>query len=78
MNAAEDFEKTVNWYRWFAEHEAPGRSALFEGWALGVADDTEVLERLSELPRPKRQPNLLFACSRLVGCPLAPYAEWRE
>ena len=78
MNAAEDFEKTVNWYRWFAEHEAPGRSALFEGWALGVADDAEVLERLAELPRPKRQPNLLFACSRLVGCPLAPYAEWRE
>jgi hypothetical protein len=78
VNAAEDFEKTVNWYRWFAEHEAPGRSALFETWARGVAGDAEVLERLAELPRPKRQPNLLFACSRLVGCPLAPYGEWRE
>jgi Uncharacterized protein conserved in bacteria (DUF2332) len=78
MNAAEDFEKTVYWYRWFAEREAPGRSALFEEWALGVADDTEILEFLTELPRPKRQPNLLFACSRLVGCPLAPYPEWRE
>jgi hypothetical protein len=78
VNAAEDFEKTVTWYRWFAEHEAPGRSALFEEWALGVADDAEVLEHLAELPRPKRQPNLLFACSRLVGCSLAPYPEWRE
>jgi hypothetical protein len=78
MNAAEDFAKTVNWYRWFAGHEAPGRSALFEEWAIGVAEDAEVLERLAELPRPKRQPNLLFACARLVGCPLGPYSEWRE
>jgi hypothetical protein len=78
VNAAEDLEKTVYWYRWFAENEAPGRSALFEGWAYGVADDSGVLTLLAELPRPKRQPNLLFACSRLVGCPLVPYAEWRE
>jgi hypothetical protein len=78
VNTAEDFEKTVFWYRWFAQNEAPGRSALFEDWANGVATDTEILELLGELPRPKRQPNLLFACSRLVGCPLAPYAEWRE
>lgn len=84
MNAAEqfdgagDFEKTVQWYRWFAENEAPGRSELFGGWARGVADDDEVLALLGGLPRPKRQPNLLFACSRLVGCPLVPYAEWRE
>jgi hypothetical protein len=78
VNASEDFAKTVQWYRFFAEREAPGRSALFEGWALGVADDSEVLDLLAELPRPKRQPNLLFACSRLVGCPLSPYSEWRD
>jgi hypothetical protein len=78
VNAAEDFEKTVQWYRWFAENEAAGRSALFEGWAYGVADDPTVLDLLAELPRPKRQPNLLFACSRLVGCPLALYDEWRQ
>jgi hypothetical protein len=77
VRAAEDYEKTVNWYRWFAENEAPGRSALFEEWAYGVADDADVLDLLGELPRPKRQPNLLFACARLVGCPLVPYAEWR-
>jgi Uncharacterized protein conserved in bacteria (DUF2332) len=78
MNAAEDFEKTVYWYRWFAENEAPGRSALYEDWAHGVAEDHEVLTLLSELPRSKRQPNLLFACARLVGCPLVAYSEWRE
>jgi hypothetical protein len=78
FDGAEDFEKTVQWYRWFAENEAPGRSELFGGWAHGVADDDEVLALLGGLPRPKRQPNLLFACSRLVGCPLVPYAEWRE
>ncbi|MDQ1551289.1 MAG: hypothetical protein QOD50_711 [Actinomycetota bacterium] len=73
-----DLEKTVAWYQRFAEHEASGRSALFEGWARGVADDGAVLALLGELPRAKRQPNLLFACSRLVGCPLVPYVEWRE
>jgi hypothetical protein len=78
MHASEDFEKTVNWYRKFATEEAHGRSALFEEWATGVAVDDEVLGLLSELPRPKRQPNLLFACSRLVGSPLVPYAEWRD
>jgi Uncharacterized protein conserved in bacteria (DUF2332) len=78
MNAAEDFATTSNWYRRFAEIEAPGRSALFEDWATGVAADDDILERLGELPRPKRQPNLLFACARLLGCPLDRYPRWRE
>jgi hypothetical protein len=78
LNSAEDFDKTVSWYRWFAENEAQGRSALFEEWAHGVAGDTEILTLLGQLPRPKRQPNLLFACSRLIGCPLVPFAEWRQ
>jgi hypothetical protein len=78
MNAAEEFATTADWYRRFAEIEAPGRSALFEEWAHGVAEDATILELLTELPRPKRQPNLLFACSRLVGCPLVAYAQWRE
>jgi hypothetical protein len=78
MQAAEDFRKTVDWYLKFATLEAHGRSARFEEWAYGVADDAEVLGLLAELSRPKRQPNLLFACSRLLGCPLVPYSEWRE
>jgi hypothetical protein len=34
-----------------------------------------VLERL---PVQQRQPPLLFAVTRLVGAPVAPFAEWRE
>ncbi|HEY5229558.1 MAG TPA: DUF2332 domain-containing protein [Galbitalea sp.] len=78
MNAAEDFASTADWYTRFADVETPGQSAIFEEWARGVAGDAPVIERLQELPRPKRQPNLLFACSRLLGCPLAPYQEWRD
>jgi hypothetical protein len=69
---------TASWYSRFAEIEAPGQSAIFEEWARGVADDASLLALLAELPRPKRQPNLLFACARLLGCPLVPYPEWRE
>ncbi len=68
---------TATWYQRFADVEAPGQSALFEEWARGVAGDVELLELLSTLPRPKRQPNLLFACARLLGCPLEPFAVWR-
>jgi hypothetical protein len=78
MNAAEDFESTARWYAAFADIEAPGQSALFEDWARGVAGDQQLLDLLVTLPKPKRQPNLLFACSRLLGCPLAPFEEWRE
>jgi hypothetical protein len=77
VNAAEDFAATADWYRRFAEFETPGQSALFEEWALGVADDEAVLALISELPRPKQQPNLVFACSRLLGAPEAAYPQWR-
>jgi hypothetical protein len=69
---------TAAWYQRFAELEARGQSAVYEDWALGVAADADILNLLQELPRPKRQPNLLFACARLLGSPIAPYAEWRE
>jgi hypothetical protein len=69
---------TASWYQRFAELEAPGQSATYERWALGVAGDTSILTLLLDLPRPKRQPNLLFACARLVGSPSGEYAEWRD
>jgi hypothetical protein len=69
---------TAAWYQRFAEIEARGQSAFYEDWALGVATDTDILNLLLELPRPKRQPNLLFACARLLGSPIAAYGEWRE
>ena len=69
---------TAAWYQRFAEIEARGQSAVYEDWALGVATDADILNLLQELPRPKRQPNLLFACARLLGSPIAAYSEWRE
>ena len=46
-------------YRKFAVYAA-GSSACFEQWALGVAEDAEVQHWLAGLPKPKRQPNLVF------------------
>lgn len=59
-----------DFYRWFAEHEAHGRSRLYEMLALEVAEDSAILSFLAELPPPKRQPNLLFAAVKfLFGAP---------
>jgi hypothetical protein len=58
-------------YQRFAEVEARGSSPLYEALALGVASDTFALEFLAALPKPKRQPNLLFAAVRHVcGMPV--------
>jgi hypothetical protein len=53
-------------YQRFAEAEAQGRSPLYEQLALEIAGDESPLEFLSALPRPKQQPNLLFAAVRYV------------
>ncbi|QOD94114.1 DUF2332 domain-containing protein [Chryseoglobus sp. 28M-23] len=54
-------------YRRWAALEAHGSSAQYEAWALAVAADGELCERISALPREKRQPNLLFAAARVHG-----------
>jgi hypothetical protein len=69
---------TADWYRRFAELEAAGHSAVYEDWALGVAGDPTVLALIEALPFPKRQPNLILACARLLGAPEAGYAEFRR
>jgi hypothetical protein len=69
--------RTADWYRNFARAEAHGQSAIYEDWASGVAVDLDVLRLLHELPLAKRQPNLIFAVSRLLGAPEAPYAMFR-
>ena len=63
---------TATWYRGFGELEARGQSAIYEGWALGVADDPALITLIEELPLQKRQPNLVFACARLLGAPEGP------
>ena len=70
--------KTAEWYQRFADIEMPGQSLLFEEWARGVAVDADILALLAELPMPKRQPNLLFACARLLGVPLDGYPSFRD
>jgi hypothetical protein len=69
---------TAEWYRTFAEVEARGQSAIYEEWALGVADDAQVLAAIDGLPLQKRQPNLIFACSRLLGAAEGEYPEFRR
>lgn len=60
-------------YRAFAEHEAKGVSPLYEALALAVAESEPLLAFLAALPRPKQQPNLLFAAVRhLYGTPRDP------
>ena len=62
------YDDAVEEYRDFATYAA-GDSPCFEEWALGVADDPEVLAWLGTLPPIKRQPNLVFAAARWHGAP---------
>jgi hypothetical protein len=65
-------------YRRFAVAEAAGHSRCYEQWALGVADDARLLALLEELPKPRRQPNLLFAAARHAGIAPGPYGGFRD
>jgi hypothetical protein len=72
----EIYGDTATVYRDFAR-EADG-SPCFEEWALGVAEDPEVLAWLQSLPARKRQANLVFAAARWHGVPApGPYAGLR-
>jgi Uncharacterized protein conserved in bacteria (DUF2332) len=67
-------EQYADFARW-SRDESP----CFADWARGVADDPDVLARLSELPRVKQQPNLVFAAARWHGVPApGPYAGLRD
>jgi len=65
-------------YARFAREEAPGRSALYEVWARGVAADEEVRRILQRIPETRRQPPLVFAVTRMLGATLSDYPEWRS
>ncbi|MES2169294.1 MAG: DUF2332 domain-containing protein [Actinomycetota bacterium] len=69
---------TEEWYRTFAEVEARGQSDIYTRWALGVAGDAGIRAMIERMPLQKRQPNLVFAVSRLLGAPVAPWPEYRE
>jgi hypothetical protein len=72
------YDDVIEEYRDFATYAA-GDSPCFEEWALGVAEDGEVLAWLMTLPPIKRQPNLVFAAARWHGAPApGPYAGLRR
>ncbi len=65
-------------YRRFAREEARGRSPLYEKLTESVADDSELLARIAELPAAKQQPNLFLAAARHVtGVPKS-WADFRS
>ena len=67
-------EQYADFARW-SRDESP----CFSEWASGVADDPDVLAWLSDLPRVKQQPNLVFAAARWHGVPApGPYSGLRD
>jgi hypothetical protein len=76
MKPAEEFSSTASWYRSFGT--TVGASPSYERICRGIVDDAEVLALIAPLPVPKRQPNLILACARLLGAPLDAYGPWRD
>lgn len=73
-----DTETLREYYRNFSRIEAAGTSPIYTAWAAGVADDDRILALLLDLPRPKRQANLLFGAARHLGSGEGDYAELRR
>lgn len=65
-------------YRRFAELEAADVSETYFNWATGIAGDPAILDLIGALPGIKRQPNLVFAASRVAGAPVGSYSEFRD
>jgi hypothetical protein len=70
-------ESTREWYL-RAARELAGTSPRQVEWCRGVADDPRMLALLDALPRPARQPSLLFAVATYLGVPADRYAGWAD
>jgi hypothetical protein len=70
-------ESTREWYL-RAARELAATSVRQVEWCRGIADDVRLLSLLDEVPRPARQPSLLFAVAAYLGAPDAPYAVWAD
>ena len=57
----------ANRYRRFATDEAAGVSPHYERLAREIADSAAILRFLSDLPAPRRQPNLLLGAATLIA-----------
>src|SRR5947208_31033 len=62
----QEYARTSAAFLRFADEEARHRSALYDELARGTASDPLVIAFLLTLPKEKRQPNLLFAATRLL------------
>jgi len=69
-------ERTADWFRRFADAEG-AESPRYRDWALGIADDGELLTLIAQLPLSKRQPVLVLTCARVAGVPLRPFDSAR-
>ena len=65
-------------YRRFATDEAPGRSAVYEEWATGVAADPDMQRLLARIRADRRQPPLVFAVTRMLGAAEGGYTAWAQ
>lgn len=62
-------EATAAAYDHYSRHWFAGHSPIYAQWAERIAVDPELTGLVSRLPQDKRQPNLVFAASRFLGCP---------
>jgi hypothetical protein len=74
--AGHDGMRTAARYRGMVA-QVHGISPSYERLCVGVAEDPAVLSRLNTLPRPKRQPNLLFGAVRFLNGPVDSYPAFR-
>jgi len=78
MSPAEEPAGTADWYRHFGTVDAPGNSACYAEWSLGIADDPGLIRRIEQWPHNKRQPLLMLAAARFLGARTGPYGQFRD
>jgi hypothetical protein len=75
--AISERDRTADWFRRFASAEG-SESPRYLDWALGIAEDDELLALVTKLPLAKRQPVLVLTCARVAGVPLRPFETARR
>ncbi|MFF2030127.1 DUF2332 domain-containing protein [Arthrobacter sp. NPDC058192] len=76
--AAAGESATAQWYRHFGTVDAPASSPCYAEWAVGMADDAELIRRIDLWPHNKRQPLLILAAARFLGAQISPYRDFRR
>lgn len=64
---SDDLVRLAARYRRFAADEAQGVSPHYERLTRQIADSSDILRFLLNLPAPRRQPNLLLGAATLIG-----------